>query len=148
LTQKLFLPLAITRFSNASNMLIHGGVPIAQAMEIVGDTVDNTLYRDILHDVSQDIREGLPLSVAIAKHPDHFPVLVSQMIAVGETTGQLDQIMSRISAFYNREADTVINNLVDLIQPAIMVVIGIMIAFLFAAVLVPLYKLTGALGSG
>jgi type IV pilus assembly protein PilC len=148
IVRRIFLPLTITRFSNASTMLIRGGVPVAQAMEIVGDTVDNTLYRDILHDVSQDIREGLPLSAAIAKHPDHFPVLVSQMIAVGETTGQLDQIMSRISAFYNREADTVINNLVDLIQPAIMVVIGVMIAFLFAAVLVPLYKLTGALGSG
>jgi len=143
--KKMFIPLTITRFANAATMLIKGGVPVAQAMEIVGETVDNVLYRDVLHEVSQDIREGTPLSAALQKHADFFPILVPQMIAVGEATGQLDQMFSRISAFYNREADTVINNLVDLIQPLVMIIIGVMIGVLFAAVLVPLYKLTGSI---
>jgi type IV pilus assembly protein PilC len=145
LFKKIFLPLTVTRFANAATMLIKGGVPVAQAMEIVGETVVNMLYRDILHDVSQDIREGTTLSNAITKYPDYFPPFVAQMIAVGETTGQLDQIFARISAFYNREADTVINNLVDLIQPVVMIAIGLMIGFLFASVLMPLYKLTGSI---
>lgn len=143
--KKMFVPLTITRFANAATMLIKGGVPVAQAMEIVGETVDNVLYRDVLHEVSQEIREGIPLSQALAKHPEYFPTLVPQMIAVGEATGQLDSMFARISSYYTREADTVINNLVDLIQPVIMVVIGVMIGVLFAAVLVPLYKLTGSI---
>ena len=141
----IFVPLTVTRFANASTMLIKGGVPVAQAMEVVGESVDNVLYRDVLHDVSQDIREGMTLSASLAKHPDYFPALVAQMVAVGETTGQLDQMLARISTYYNRETDQVINNLVDLIQPIVMVFVGLLVGLLFAAVLMPMYKLTGSI---
>jgi type IV pilus assembly protein PilC len=141
---KVYLPVTITRFADASAMLIKGGVPVAQAMEIVGETVDNTLYQDILHEVSNDIRQGMPLSQAIAKYPDNFPPLVSQMLAVGEATGQLDEIFVRIGNFYGRQADGVVNNLVELIQPVLMIGIGLMVGLLFAAILLPLYRLTSA----
>ena len=144
LVRKVFLPVTITRFANAAAMLSKGGVPVAQAMEIVGETVDNVLYRDLLHEVSQDVRQGMALSDAIAKHPDYFPALVPQMLAVGETTGQLDEILLRISNFYGREADSVVNNLVELIQPVLMIGIGLMVGLLFASILMPLYKLTAA----
>ena len=145
IAKKMYLPLTLTRFANAAAMLMKGGVPIAQAIEIVGQTVDNILYRDVLHEVAEDIRQGTPLSDALSKYPDYFPALVSQMIAVGETTGQLDQILERISNFYARETDAVVNNLVDLIQPIVMIVIGLMIGLLFGSVLIPLYKLTGSI---
>ena len=144
LVRKVLLPVTITRFANAAAMLSKGGVPVAQAMEIVGETVDNVLYRDLLHEVSQDVRQGMALSDAIAKHPDYFPALVPQMLAVGETTGQLDEILLRISNFYGREADSVVNNLVELIQPVLMIGIGLMVGLLFASILMPLYKLTAA----
>lgn len=143
--KKVYLPLVVTRFSNASAMLLKGGIPVAQAMEIVGETVENIFYRDILHQVSQKIREGEPLSQSLSRYPEYFPILVPQMLAVGEATGQLDQIFSRLSSFYGREVESVINNLVDLIQPVLMITIGILVAILFASVLLPLYQLTAVI---
>lgn len=140
----VFLPITLTRFANASAMLIKGGVPIAQAMEIVGETVDNILYRDVLRDISEKLRQGNSLSQAIADYPKYFPVLVSQMIAVGEATGQIDEMFMRVSSFYGRQSDGVVNNLVELIQPILMIGIGLMVALLFAAILMPLYSLTSA----
>lgn len=145
IARRVYLPITIARFANAGAMLIKGGVPVAQAMEIIGETVDNVLYRDILHEVSEDIRQGKTLSESIAKHPAYFPVLIPQMLAVGETTGQIDQIFLRIAAFYSRESDAVVSNLVDLIQPALMIAIGLMVGLLFASILMPLYKLTSSI---
>lgn len=142
LIHRLYVPLTVSRFASAVAMLSRGGVPVAQAMEIVGETVDNVLYRDILYGVSNDIRQGIPLSEAIAKHPDYFPPLVSQMIAVGETTGQINDVLMRIANFYSRQADTVVTNMVDLIQPVLMIGIGVLVGLLFAAILIPLYQLT------
>jgi type IV pilus assembly protein PilC len=143
--RKVFLPVTATRFANASAMLLKGGVPITQAMEIVGETLDNALYRDLLHEVSERLGQGTPLSQALAEHPDYFPPLVSQMLAVGETTGQVDEMFMRIGNFYSREADNIVNNLVELIQPILMIGIGLMVGLLFAAILLPLYKLTSAI---
>lgn len=142
LIHRLYVPLTVSRFASAAAMLSRGGVPVAQAMEIVGETVDNVLYRDILYGVSNDIRQGIPLSEAIAKHPDYFPPLVSQMIAVGEATGQINDVLMRIANFYSRQADTVVTNMVDLIQPVLMIGIGVLVGLLFAAILIPLYQLT------
>lgn len=140
--KSIFLPITITRFANAAAMLLKGGVPVAQAMEIVGETVDNVLYQDLFREISEGVRQGLPLSQAIASHPDYFPPLVSQMLAVGEATGQIDEIFIRIGNFYGRESDGVVNNLVELIQPVLMIGIGLMVGLLFAAILLPLYQLT------
>lgn len=104
--------------------------------------VDNVLYRDILHDVAQSIREGEPLSRSLGKYPEYFPPLVSQMLAVGETTGKLEQIFLRLAGYYGKEADNVINNIVDLIQPVLIIGIGVMVGILFASILIPIYRLT------
>ena len=144
--KKIFLPVTIARFSNAGTMLLKGGVPLAQSIEIISQTLDNVLYREILREVADAVRQGIPLSEALSKHPAYFPPLVSQMIVVGESTGQLDKIFTRISKFYDREADTVINNIVDLIQPIMMIGIGIMVALLFASILLPLFDLTMKFG--
>ena len=145
---KVHVPVTITRFSNAAAILLKGGVPLAQSVEIVSHTIDNVLYQDLLREVSEEVRQGIPLSEAIAKYPDYFPPLVSQMLVVGESTGQLDKMFNRISIFYGREADNVINNIVDLIQPILMIGIGLMVGLLFASVLLPIYKLTATFGAG
>jgi type IV pilus assembly protein PilC len=145
LVRRVYLPVTVTRFANAAAMLIKGGIPVAQAIEIVGETVDNVFYRDLLHEISRDVRQGTTLSEAIARYPGYFPPLVPQMLVVGEQTGKLDQILTRIATFYGRESDTITSNLIDLIQPALMIGIGIMVGFLFAAILLPLYQLTSSI---
>jgi len=145
LLKKVYLPLTLTRLSNAIAMLLKGGVPMAQALEIAGQSVNNILYQDLLADISDEVRQGTSLSGAIAKYPDYFPPLVSQMIVVGEATGQLDKMFARLASFYGRDADTTVANLVDLIQPALMIVIGLLVGLLFASILIPLYRLTATI---
>jgi len=146
IVSKVYTPIVMTRFSNASSVLLRGGVPLAQSIEIVSQTIDNILYQDIFREVADGVRQGMPLSEAIEKYPDYFPALISQMLVVGESTGQLDKIFDRLSSFYNQEADRAISNVVDLIQPILMVGVGIMVGLLFASVLLPLYRLTASFG--
>lgn len=146
LLSKIFMPLTMARFSNAAALLIHGGIPVAQTLEIIGHMVGNILYRDIIHEVAESVRQGELLSQAMAKYPEYFPPLVGQMVAVGEQTGKLEQVFTRLSAFYNRETDSVVNSIVDLIQPILIVGIGILVALLFASILIPLYSLTTSIG--
>lgn len=143
---KIYLPIVISRFSNAAALLIHGGIPIAQAFEVIGHMVGNVLYRDIVHEIAEDVRQGTLLSQSIEKYPEYFPALVPQMISVGEKTGKMEQIFGRLASYYSRESDNVMNSIVDLIQPVLMILIGVMVGLLFASILIPLYRLTATFG--
>jgi len=145
LLRKIYLPLSLARLSHASSVLLQGGVPVSQAMEIVSHTVDNVLYQDFLHEAAESVRQGEPLSQALSKNPLYFPPLVPQMLVVGEKTGQLDKIFVRLSTYYSREADNVVNNIVELIQPTLMIGIGTLVGLLFASVLLPIYQLTASI---
>lgn len=144
--RKVYTPIIIARFAHAANILLKGGIPLAQTMEIISLTIDNILYQELFREIAEDVRQGNPVSGAIEKHPVYFPLLVSQMLVVGESTGQIDKVFERISTFYSREADTAVSNIVDLIQPILMIGVGILVALLFAAVLLPLFKLTESFG--
>lgn len=145
IVKRIYIPLTLNRFASTTSMLLRGGVPITQSIEIVGQTIANIIYRDALHQIAEEVSQGEHLAEAIGKRPDYFPPLVSQMISVGETTGQVDQILTRIADFYGREADSLVSNLVDLIQPVLMIGIGVMVAALFASILLPLYQLTATI---
>jgi type IV pilus assembly protein PilC len=142
IAKKVYLPVIMARFGNAAALLVHGGIPIAQSLEIISHMVGNVLYKDVIHDVADDVRQGKLLSESIAAHPTFFPELVSQMVAVGETTGKTEEMFTRLSGIYTREADQVTNNLVDLIQPILMIGMGLMVGLLFASILIPLYTFT------
>jgi type IV pilus assembly protein PilC len=142
IVKKVFIPVVLARFGNSAALLVHGGIPIAQALEILSHMLGNTLYRDVTHQLADDVRQGSLLSESIAKYPGYFPPLVSQMIAVGETTGKIEEMFGRVSTIYTRESDEMTNNLVDLIQPVMMIGMGLMVGLLFASVLIPIYNLT------
>lgn len=142
IAKNIFVPVVLARFGNAAALLVHGGIPIAQSLEILSHMLGNSLYQDVTHSIADDVRQGSLLSQSIAKYPGYFPPLVSQMVAVGETTGKVEDMFARVSAIYTREADQTANNLVDLIQPAMMVGMGLMVGLLFASVLIPIYNLT------
>jgi len=140
--KKVYLPVIMARFGNAAALLVHGGIPIEQALEIISHMVGNILYKDVVHDIANDVRQGKLLSESIAARPQFFPELVSQMVGVGESTGKIEEMFGRLAGIYTREADQVTNNLVDLIQPILMIVMGLMVGFLFASILIPIYSLT------
>lgn len=140
----LFRKLYVARFAEALSVLLKGGVPVAQAIEIAGHTIGNYVYQDLLHEAAEGVRRGELLSQIFEKSQVYFPPLVAQMIAIGETTGRLDDMLARISKFYTREVENIVNNLVELIQPALMVAIGILVGLLFASILLPMYDLAQA----
>lgn len=137
----LFKKLYVARFTESASVLIKGGIPIAQALEIAGHTIGSIVYQDIIHDIAEGVREGKLLSQSLEEKEFYFPSLVSQMVAIGESTGRLDELLSKISSFYTREVDDSLNNLVELIQPLLIVFIGVGVGALFAAVLLPIYNM-------
>ncbi len=140
----LFKKIYVARFAESTSVLIKGGIPITQALEIAGHAVGNVIYRDILHEVAEGVRRGELLSNLLTQNEYYFPVLVGQMVAIGEGTGRLDEILSRISTFYTREVNDVLDNLVELIQPILVAVIGVLVGLLFASILIPIYNLAQA----
>jgi len=140
----IFKNMYIVRFSDSVSVLIKGGVAIVQALEITANTIGSAIYGDILKEVSDEVRNGVLLSQALAKHPYYFPVLISQMIAVGESTGKVDILLFKISAFYSREVEDLVGNLVEFIQPILMIIIGGVVGILFASILMPIFNFIGA----
>lgn len=137
----LFKKMYVARFAEATQILIKGGIPIAQAIEISGHTIGNVIYREILREVSDGVRGGTPLSTLLLHNEYYFPPLVGQMVAVGESTGRIDELLERVSIFYTRETEDTLDKLVELIQPIVLLIIGAFVGILFAAILLPIFNL-------
>ena len=146
--KKVYLPLLMARFSNAMALLIHGQIPIAQSLEIMATMMDSAPYTEIIQAITEDVRQGRLLSESLAQYPEYFPTLVSQMVGVGETTGKTEEMFSRIAGIYTREANQVMDNLIDVIQPVLLIGMGLLVGLLFASILIPLYSLTASIGTG
>jgi type IV pilus assembly protein PilC len=144
--RKIFLPITISRFAYATSMLIEGGIPVAQTIEVVSNTINNAVYKEILNETASNIKAGMTLSESLRQYSYYFPEIVTQMIAVGEQTGRLKSMLEKVANFYFREADNVVSNLTDLIQPVLIIIIGILVALLFASILIPIYNLTSRIG--
>lgn len=140
----LYRKLALSRFTDDLGTLIVGGIPIIHALEISADVVGNRVYRNIILDAAESVKGGSMISAAFEKYRD-VPPLVTQMIRVGEESGRLDFILGKIAKFYQREVDNMLDNLVSLIEPVLIVFLGGSVGIIVAAILVPLYNLSGAI---
>ena len=138
---RLLKQMHVARFAESLSVLLKGAIPIAQAVEITAQTIGSPAYGDLLDKTAEDIRRGELLSKSLANNPEFFPPFVSQMTAIGEKTGRLEDLLTRISDFYTQEVDSMVNSLVELVQPVLMVIIGLLVGGLFASILVPIYNL-------
>lgn len=132
---------AITRFATSTSVLLKGGISVTDSLEISARVVSNQVYRRVLNETAEEIRRGGTISASLSRYPEYFPPLVTQMVAIGETSGQLDTLLDKVSSFYNEEVQNSINNLVEMVQPAIIVVLGLFIGLFVGAVLLPIYNL-------
>lgn len=140
----LYTKLYITRLTDNLRTLIISGIPLIRALSITGDVVGNAVYQEAIQKAIESVKAGGTISGAFEKSP-RIPIMVTQMIKVGETSGRLDFILQNITKFYQREVDSLLENLVSLIEPILIIVLGVGVALLVAAVLVPLYNLVGGL---
>ncbi|MCJ7548578.1 MAG: type II secretion system F family protein [Anaerolineae bacterium] len=142
----LILKTAVSRFARTFGTLITSGVPVLRALEIVSDTAGNRVIADIVVRARQSIKEGEKISTPLFGSKI-FPVMVTQMIAIGEETGRLDQMLDKVSNFYDDEVDNTLKGLTSLIEPLMIVGLGLIVGFIAVSVISPIYSLVGSLGS-
>jgi type IV pilus assembly protein PilC len=130
--------LAIARFTRNFGTMIHAGVPILQALDIVGTTSGNVVIEHATKDVQDSVRRGESLAGPLAAHPV-FPPMVVQMIAVGEDTGALDAMLQKVADFYDQEVEATTEQLTSLIEPIMIVVIGSIIGAMVIGLYMPIF---------
>jgi len=132
----------LSRFAENLSTLISGGLPIAQALQTTGEIVGNTVYQKIIFMTRDEVRRGEPISSVLRRYPEAFPPVFCQMTLVGEKTGTLEKTLLNIVYFYQKEVDRSIDNLLSILEPVLIVFLGVIVAGLMAAVLLPLYRIT------
>lgn len=139
LARKIFL----ARIAENLSTLIVGGLPIAQALEFSGEVVGNMLYREAIFRARDGVRKGERISSVLRQYPQLFPVVFTQMVYVGERSGSLDRTLQNMVTFYQGEVQRTMDSLLGLIEPFLIIVLGVAVAIVVAAVLLPLYRLSG-----
>jgi len=141
----LYQKLYLSRISDNMNTMLISGIPMVRALELTADVVDNAIYRDILMEAMEAVKAGKAMSDAFDNHKKEIPSIMVQMIKVGEESGELGKILKTLSMFYSREVVNAVDTLVDLIEPAMIILLGLGVGFLMAAVLVPIYNLSSSI---
>lgn len=132
----------ISRFAENLSTLISGGLPITDALQITGDVVSNVVYKERISEIKEEVRQGREISGVLKRYPKLFPPLLFQMVAIGEKTGTLDQGLKNVVNFYQKEVERSVENILSLVEPVLIVVLGLMVAGIMGSVLLPLYRLT------
>ena len=137
----VYRKIYIARFCETAGTLMQGGIPVVTALQVAGDATGNYIYQQQGHKIAEGIKNGESLSKILAQEYEYFPPLVGQMAAVGERTGRLDSTLKKVSKYYQKEIDNSFNKIISLLQPILIIFIGIFVALLVAAVLLPIYQL-------
>lgn len=132
----------ITNFCRTLGLLIKSDVRVMEALNILGDTTPNTAYRQEIQKSAEGVIKGEKISDQIQKTPRLFPPLVSQMIAIGETTGNLSDSLIYISQFYENEVNDMTKNLSNALEPILMVLMGLLVGFIAISIITPIYAIT------
>ncbi len=136
----LFQKIYVARFARTLSSLVGGGVPILQALDIVSESVGSTVYEHSIKRAAKQVEAGTPLSEPLRSSPI-FPAMVPQMVGVGEQTGKMDKVLEKLAIFYEDEVDNIVKNLSTLLEPVLMVVMGIGVGGLLIAIMMPIYNL-------
>ena len=137
---KLMQKVALARFTRNFSTLMHAGVPILSALDIVGETSGNVVITRAVVAVKDSVRQGTGIAKPLSEHPV-FPEMVVQMIAVGEDTGALDSMLSKIADFYDQEVEATTEQLMALIEPIMIMVLGVVVGGMIIAMYLPIFKI-------
>ncbi len=136
----LYTQIYMARFCRTMSMLIGAGLPIIETIAITSDVIQNRVYAVSLKNISAQVERGIPMSVPMQRDKN-FPVLISEMVMVGEQTGKMEIVLNKMADFYEKETDNMIKGLAGLIEPMIIVIIGGGVGFLVYAIMSPIYSI-------
>lgn len=134
--------ISLTRFTGNLHALLLAGLSIIRSLEIVAKTINNRLYRQVVLEMSKELEKGISLSKAMSSRPYLFPSIAIQLCSVGETTGELENILLKVSNFYEERVDSVMANLSVIIEPVLLIIVGLAVGFIAVSVIGPIYELT------
>ena len=132
--------VALARFSRTFSGLIAAGVPMLEAIEITGKTSGNKVIEKAMDDVRDSVKKGGSLTQPMTRVPEAFPVMVTQMIGVGEETGALESMMSKVADFYEEQVDAAVKALTSILEPVMIVVVGAIVGFIVISMYLPMFK--------
>jgi len=141
----LYKKLYLSRIADNMNTMLKSGIPMIKVIELTGAVVDNRVYEGIMNDTANLVKTGTSVSDAFAKHNEFIPGILTQMVKIGEETGELGTILETLARFYQREVINAVDTLIDLIEPVMIVMLGLGVAFLLASVLIPIYNISSAI---
>ncbi len=136
----ILIKVNCARFSRIYSSLLKSGVSVVDSLSIVKKTLSNSYYKDALDDAISEIQKGVELSVVILRYPRLFPILVPQIIQVGEETGKTEMVLRRLAEFYEEEVNQITKNMSSIIEPILMLMIGGGVGFFAVAMLTPMYS--------
>jgi type IV pilus assembly protein PilC len=137
---QVVLKVTMARFSRTLSTLVAAGVDIIKALEITGQTAGNWVVEQALADVRVRVHEGVPIATPLIENPV-FPPMVAQMVKIGEETGELEKMLSKIADFYEDEVDASIQSLTSIIEPLMMIMVGLMVGVIIIAMYLPMFKM-------
>lgn len=135
----------LSNFSQTFALLLENGIPITKALEIAAETSDNVYYQESLAKINESVQGGLSMAQSMEKFPKYFPPTYSKMVEIGEQTGSLSETLLYVHEFYAEEAAEVSNNLATLLEPILLIFIGVMIGGLAMIIIGPIYQLMGTI---
>jgi type IV pilus assembly protein PilC len=139
---ELFMKLYMARFARTSTTLVASGVPIIQTLQITAKSINNVFISESITGAIEKVKGGGALSDALANDPNFLP-LVPDMLKIGEQSGSIEQMLEKTADYYEKEVDTQIKTISTIIEPLLMVILGIFAFIIVAAVLLPVYGLAG-----
>lgn len=139
----LYKKLYLSRIADNMNTMLSSGIPMVRTLELTAAVVDNYIYKGIINKAVQDVRGGGSVSDSLA-HYKEIPGIMVQMMRIGEETGNLGNILSTLAKFYEREVTNAVDTLVSLIEPAMIVGLGVGVGILLASVLIPIYNISSS----
>lgn len=133
----------LAEFTRTLGLLASAGIPLIEALQIVSDAVDSILYKEAILEAAKQIEKGYPLYSAL-QQSERFPPILYKMVRVGEETGKVDELLIKLSVFFETESSNMIKNLTTALEPLIIVVLGLGVAFLIITIVLPIYQLIGS----
>ena len=135
----------LARFARILSSLLKSGIPIVESLQVSSDSLGNAIYREVVAEAAKDVKLGKSVTDSLDKNNSIFPVLIVQMLQVGEESGTLENILEQLAIHYEEEVDSTLKNLSSIIEPLLLLVIGGVVGILAVALISPIYNLSGAL---
>ncbi|MCX6765492.1 MAG: type II secretion system F family protein [Candidatus Moranbacteria bacterium] len=141
IVRNIVIKVNCARFARIFSSLLKSGIPVIDALKIVSNTLTNYYYKKVIEESIEQVQKGVSISTVITKHPGIFPVLVPQMLEVGEETGKTEAVLMKLAEFYEQEVDQITKNMSSIIEPVLMIIIGGAVGFFAVSMLQPMYSL-------